>query len=322
MARRPICAALLTSAAFRDALDAADAVREHFNALPEDLENADPVRHEAEMVALGDATHNGDRAVPATWQEYARLIEHMSDGGLSAIDDDNGKLLLEHARRLSAPTPGPSLAELIAESDRRDAIAGQHQADVLNRDGFDTQDEPTRMAQIADNNALNEAWCEAMDNVAAFPAWSVQDLRAKLAFMNAHDMGEGCNWLEEITADLERIANPPQPDRAAWKTAFTALEVVKGAEAEVTARYNAAEASAEGVSDDMDKEWEKAIDATIDAVWFLFAIPSPDAAAFLWKTEYLFGDMIADGNGSPSWSAKVMATFMADARRLLANGAV
>lgn len=89
------------SPAFRALLDASDATRDRFNNLPHDVEATDAARHEREMARLADATRCADRAIPTNWQEYTRLIEHMSDGGVSAIDDDNATRLLEHARRLS-----------------------------------------------------------------------------------------------------------------------------------------------------------------------------------------------------------------------------
>jgi hypothetical protein len=89
------------SIAFRALLDASETARDHFNNLPVDYEFTDAAQHENEMIKLADATHNADRAIPTNWQEYTRLIEHMSDGGVSAIDDDNATRLLDHARRLS-----------------------------------------------------------------------------------------------------------------------------------------------------------------------------------------------------------------------------
>jgi len=86
---------------FRARLDTSDATRDRFNNLPHDVEATDPARHEREMIRLADATRRADRAIPTNWQEYTRLIEHMSDGGASAIDDDNATRLLDHARRLS-----------------------------------------------------------------------------------------------------------------------------------------------------------------------------------------------------------------------------
>lgn len=89
------------SAVFRAALDASAATARHFNSLSENLEVTDPVRHQQEMDRLADSTRAADKAIPTNWQEYTRLIEHMTDGGLSAIDDDNATRLLDHARRLS-----------------------------------------------------------------------------------------------------------------------------------------------------------------------------------------------------------------------------
>ena len=89
------------SAAFRAALDASAATARHFNGLPEHLEVTNPAAFRLEMDRLADSTRAADKAIPTNWQEYTRLIEHMTDGGLSAIDDDNATLLLDHARRLS-----------------------------------------------------------------------------------------------------------------------------------------------------------------------------------------------------------------------------
>lgn len=89
------------SIAFRALLDASDAARNRFNGLPEHLETTDAAQHEREMVSLADATRAADKAIPANWQEYTRLIEHMSDNGWSQIDDDNAARLVDHARRLS-----------------------------------------------------------------------------------------------------------------------------------------------------------------------------------------------------------------------------
>jgi hypothetical protein len=90
------------SPTFRLLLDRADTARERFNNLPVDLEIADEARHEREMDLLIDTSRAADRAVPMNWQEYTRLIEHMTDDGLSSISDDNATRLLDHARRLAA----------------------------------------------------------------------------------------------------------------------------------------------------------------------------------------------------------------------------
>lgn len=89
------------SVAFRALLDHSDAVRDRFNNLPIDLEMTDEAQHQREMDALCEASRNADRAIPTNWQEYTRLIEHMTDNGHSQIDDDNANRLLAHARRLS-----------------------------------------------------------------------------------------------------------------------------------------------------------------------------------------------------------------------------
>ena len=90
------------SPSFRALLDNSDAIRNHFNRLPEDLEYADETRHEREMDRLADATRDADRAIPMNWREFTRLLEHMTDRGHCQIDDDNASRLLDHARRLVA----------------------------------------------------------------------------------------------------------------------------------------------------------------------------------------------------------------------------
>lgn len=94
-------AAPADSPAFKAALDRADAARDHFNATASDLEDRDPDGFECLMQDLCDATAAGDVATPTNWQEFARLLAHMSEGGQSTIDDDNAARLLSHARRLS-----------------------------------------------------------------------------------------------------------------------------------------------------------------------------------------------------------------------------
>lgn len=107
--------------------------------------------------------------------------------------------------------------------------------------------------------------------------------------------------------------------RGGWDAALAALTAARAIDDEVTARYDAAcNASSEGEApEELAQEWERAIDASHHAVWAMMAIPSPDHAALLWKTEYLFGRPIPEGECSASWSRKVMDEYLADARRLL-----
>ncbi|WP_150131748.1 hypothetical protein [Sphingomonas carotinifaciens] len=91
----------MDSPAFKAALDGADAARDHFNAAASDLEDSDSDGFECLMQDLCDATAAGDAATPTNWQEFTRLLAHMSEGGQSTIDDDNAARLLGHARRLS-----------------------------------------------------------------------------------------------------------------------------------------------------------------------------------------------------------------------------
>lgn len=106
------------------------------------------------------------------------------------------------ASEAKGATISPGLAAAIANTIGRDAIVDQHQRLVLdNAVGREAIN-----AALDANNALNDEWAESLDAVAAYPVDTVTDLRAKLAFMLEHEMGDGRDWLEEINADVLRIA--------------------------------------------------------------------------------------------------------------------
>ncbi|KQM62697.1 hypothetical protein ASE75_13800 [Sphingomonas sp. Leaf17] len=90
------------SMAFRAALDANDAAKRRFNSLPADLETTDEEQFKREEDSMTAAVTHADAAVPTTWGEYTRLIEHMTDGGHFGIDGGNAKRLTEYAKRLLA----------------------------------------------------------------------------------------------------------------------------------------------------------------------------------------------------------------------------
>ena len=69
--------------------------------------------------------------------------------------------------------------------------------------------------------------------------------------------------------------------------------------------------------DAIEAEWERLGDVLYDAQWALFELPAPDLPAFLWKSEHLFGDSVDNASSCSAWSPDIMATYMADARRLL-----
>ncbi|MEG3083699.1 hypothetical protein U1707_08595 [Sphingomonas sp. PB2P12] len=108
----------------------------------------------------------------------------------------------------------------------------------------------------------------------------------------------------------------PAVDRTAWDQAFKAMTEANAAYDTAEAWYDRADT--EGTATDaMYKEYERYGEAQYETTWALFAIPAPDHAALLWKTEYLFGDDMGASGSSPSWAAHVMDWYMADQRRLL-----
>ena len=89
------------SSRFASLMRANAAAVHRFNTLPEDLETRDRAAFEAEEERMHEAYRLAACASPSTWQEFARWIEHVSDEGHSAIDEEDVDRLLAHVRRLA-----------------------------------------------------------------------------------------------------------------------------------------------------------------------------------------------------------------------------
>lgn len=110
----------------------------------------------------------------------------------------------------------------------------------------------------------------------------------------------------------------PAVDRTSWDRAFKAMTVATAEDDAYTAGFDAIyDVAGKDAQTALNTEFERLGDVRHDATWALFAIPAPDHAALLWKTEYLFGDDMTASGSSPSWAAHVMEWYMADQRRLL-----
>ena len=110
----------------------------------------------------------------------------------------------------------------------------------------------------------------------------------------------------------------PAVDRTAWDQAFKAMTMAVAEDDANAAGFDALHDAADKEAQDiLYAEFERLGEVRYDATWALFAIPAPDHAALLWKTEYLFGDDMGANGSSPSWAAHVMDWYMADQRRLL-----
>lgn len=98
----PTMAAVNTGSAEFNAIFAAnDAAVRRFNSLPPTLEAEDEAEHQREQRMMIEASLQADRAIPTTWQELCRWIEHVSSDGESTIDEDNTARLLGHVKRLA-----------------------------------------------------------------------------------------------------------------------------------------------------------------------------------------------------------------------------
>ena len=114
----------------------------------------------------------------------------------------------------------------------------------------------------------------------------------------------------------------PAADRTAWDQAFKAMTIATTEDDANAAGFDVLHDAADKETQDIFyAEFERLGEVRYDATWALFAIPAPDNAALLWKTEYLFGDDMAASGSSPSWAAHVMDWYMADQRRLLGSEA-
>ncbi len=124
-----------------------------------------------------------------------------------------------------------------------------------------------------------------------------------------------------VTSQAKGAALPPV-DRTAWDRAFKAMTIATAEDDANAAGFDAIHDAADKETQDiLYAEFERLGEVRHDATWALFAIPAPDHAALLWKTEYLFGDDMAASGSSPCWAAHVMDWYMADQRRLLGSEA-
>lgn len=94
------------------------------------------------------------------------------------------------------------LTALIADVKRRDGLVDEHHRQVVDK----AVGSAALGAAIDQNNVLNDAYASALDAVAEHPVSTVADLVTKLTFMIENHMGDGRDWLEQINADVLRIA--------------------------------------------------------------------------------------------------------------------
>lgn len=97
MHTNPVVASPTSS--FDEAMKANDAAVARFNSLPATIEEGTDAfeREEQLLFAAGRAA---DAAVPTSWTDFGRWVEHLCADGANAIDDDNARRLLSHVRRL------------------------------------------------------------------------------------------------------------------------------------------------------------------------------------------------------------------------------
>lgn len=110
--------------------------------------------------------------------------------------------------------------------------------------------------------------------------------------------------------DLQRIAIDTQTARianggVAWDAALAA--------------HRAAQAAVDAIPHSEDEGgWDAANSARADTAFALAMTPAPDRAALLLKAEQLFGEAADNGEWGPTWHPEMIASYMADVRRLAA----
>lgn len=110
--------------------------------------------------------------------------------------------------------------------------------------------------------------------------------------------------------DLQRIAIDQHAVRLAnggdaWDRALAGLQAAQAA------------VDAIPLSED-EGAWNAADSKRSDAAFALATTPAPDRAALLVKAEQLFGEAADNGEWGPTWHPEMIASYMADVRRLAA----
>ncbi len=179
-----------TSETFCALLDAHDDAVHRFNAVPDDG-RVTPEYEEA-CQAMSEALDRADKAVPTSWPEFARLLDHMACGGQTGIDEDNANRLMLHARRLLAASEGHRTAwdAALAEYHRLKAIFDDMPS------GTDGEDE------------ANEASLDALDRLiinTPAPDFDALLLKMDMAQERCQDIPFPEEYATAIRADVERL---------------------------------------------------------------------------------------------------------------------
>ena len=168
-------------------------------------------------------------------------------------------------------------------------------------------------AQEAEWEKLVDRGGKALRAVTAYPVTTLAQLAEKCALVKAeypdasHLDGDDC---EAIIADVQRIAANQNADHpanggAGWDAAFAA--------------FKAAQAAVDAIDPEADA-WDVADGQRAALAFELVTTPAPDNAALLWKAEHLFGEAADKGEWGPPWHPEMIASYMADVRRLLREG--
>jgi len=197
-----------SASSFDEAMAGYAAAVARFRSLPETLEEDEPERQETEVQRLIAASRFADAAMPTSWCEFGRWVEHLSDDGANTIDDDNAERLLAHVRRLLTPAVSPAVWDA-ALAAYKQAEATMYEYDRTNPD--DTEG-------LSDANA--DACAEAAERLLSLPAPHDAALAWKLDYLFAPDANGGSaayahRFIKQTLDDAVRLASAGQPSALA-----------------------------------------------------------------------------------------------------------
>lgn len=136
------------------------------------------------------------------------------------------------------------------------------------------------------DDALNEVWAQSHYAIASHPAETMNELRAKLAFMVGEKLGEGQDWLPTILEDVQRIEPAEAPEWSAALKAYeeaTANDLAAGKALSAAEDYHQEDFHVEAVRSLVKAEIlrNEAMDVQCAAIRALTNSPAPSLSALL-----------------------------------------
>ena len=179
-------------------LNASAAAARDFNSTASDLETRDPAGYQRELRKLVEASRGADAAIPTNWHEFARLLDHMCEGGESTIDDENAGRLLDHTRRL---------LDAASMEGRRDALRTAWEEALAEYRSLRATSDALPLGTENEDAAVN-AYLDAMDRLLVeTPAPDLRAVSIKMELAQKRYDGSGHipAFADAIREDVDRL---------------------------------------------------------------------------------------------------------------------